>query len=251
MLKKLSKSKIYCLISVAIIFGSYIIQKFLHVYFDITRNFALVEAIVFSALTFVVIFILSKSKETFYSILTAIFGFRMMPPIIKQLGALAPEANIVYILVQKFALIIFALAIYKFYKEQVKPRPINAFPILCTMTVVPFFTEIQDQLTPYIAKATEGNMLYIYFSGFALYTIALIILLFVAVRSNPISARIVIDYELVALLLNICRRGAVVVILLSQNQHVSKSYYCWMAISAFFFVIFAVLRKKKLATTQA
>lgn len=250
MFKKLSKGKLYCLICVAIIFGSYIIQRTLHVCFDITRNFALIEAIVFSAATLIVFFILSKSKETFYGILTAIFGFRMMPPDIKVLEQLCPEANIIYFLVQKFSILIFALTILKLYQEQEKPREIKAFPVLCTMLVVPFFTNIQVQMASYLNVATNGNMLYTYFSHFILYSIAMFVLLFVAVKSNRLSSRVIIDYQLVALLLNIGRHLCVIIILLVQGNHVSKSHYCWIAICAFFMIAFYILRRKKLKITN-
>lgn len=246
MLKKISKGKLYCLICVAIIFGSYIIQKALHACFDITRSFALIEAMVFSVATLIVFFILSKSKEPFYGILTAIFGFRMMPPSINALQSLCPEANIVYFLVQRFSMIIFALAVLKLFQEQEKPRKITALPVLCTMLVVPFFTDIQNQMATYLYSITSGNMLYVYFSNFILYSIAMLILLFVAVKSNKLGSRIIIDYQLVALLLNIGRHLCSIIILFAHGNHVSKSHYCWIAICAFFMIVFYLLRRKKL-----
>lgn len=248
---KLSKGKLYCLISVIIIFGSYIIQKVLHISCDITREFAIVEAIIFSLAAAAVFLLVIKSSESFYGILTAIFGLRMMPPDISGLEKLSPEANIVYFLVQKFSMLIFALAILKIYEQQKKPKQIRAFPILCTILIVPFFMDIQSGISVFLPSVTGSYMLYSYFSGFILYSAAMIILLFVAAKSNLPSAKLITDYQMVALLLNIGRRCCAVIIALAQGNHISRSYYCWILIYAFFFAAFLILRKKKNATTEA
>ena len=248
MREKLSKGKLYCLISVAIIFGSYIIQRILHICFTVTREFAIIEAMVFCIATAVVFYLVTKSKESFYGILTAIFGLRMMPPDIGGLEQLAPEANIVYFLLQKFAMLIIALAIFKLYEEQEKPRQIRAFPLLCTIFVVPFFTDIQSEVSVYINSIANGNLIYSYFSGFIFYSIAMIILLLVAVKSNQVSANLITDYQMTALLLNGGRRICAILINLAQGNHISRSYYCWVLIYAFFFVSFYILRKKKQKT---
>lgn len=245
MRKKMTKGKIYCLTAVAIILGSYIIQKILHIVFDITREFAIIEAIVFTVATVIVFFLVTKSKETFYGILTAIFGFRMMPPDISNLAKLSPEANIVYFIVQKFSLLIFALAILWLYEQQEKPKQLKALPILCTMVVVPFFMDTQSEIAVYINSIANGNLIYSYFTGFIFYSLSMIILLFVATRTNVTGAKLIIDFQFVALLLNFGRRVCAVAINLAQGNHISRSYYCWIAIYIFFFIAFYVLRKKK------
>ncbi len=245
MREKMSVGKIYCLISVAIIFGSYIIQRILNICLDITREFAIIEAIVFSLATVIVFFLVTKSKETFYGILTAIFGLRMMPPIINNFENLSPEANIVYFLVKKFSIIIFAAAVLWLYEQQEKPKELKAFPILCTVFVVPFFTDIQEEISIYINSIANGNMIYSYFSAFIFYSLSMIILLFVAARSNKLSAKLIVDFQLTALLLNFGRRVCAIVINLAQGNHISRSYYCWIAIYVFFFIAFYVLKKKK------
>ncbi len=245
MRKKISSGKIDCIISVAIIFGSYIIQKILNICLNITREFAIVEAVVFSLATLIVFFLVTKSKETFYGILTAIFGLRMMPPVINMLEYLSPEAHIVYFLVQKFSIIIFALTVLWLYEQQEKPRKITAFPILCTICVVPFFTDIQGEISVYINSIANGNMIYSYFSAFIFYSLSMIILLFVAANSNYASAKLVIDFQLTALLLNFGRRICAIIINLAQGNHISRSYYCWVAIYVFFFTAFFILKNKK------
>lgn len=246
MTEKISKNKLYCLSAVMIIFCSYIAQRVLHICCDITKEFAIVEAIIFSIATIIVYFLVTKSKDSFYGILTAIFGFRMMPPTINGFEQLSAEANIVYFLVQKFSMLIFAVAILKLYEMQEKPKKIRAFPILCTILIVPFFLNIQGELSNYINSIADGNMLYSYFAGFILYTLAMIILMFIAVKSNTDSARLITDYQMIALLLNIGRRICAVAINLAWGNHISRSYYCWILIYTFFFIAFYVLRRKKL-----
>lgn len=247
---KLSKGKLYCLISVIIIFGSYIVQKILHICCDINREFAIIEAIVFSLAAAIVFLLVTKSNEGFYGILTAIFGLRMMPPDISELERFSPEANIVYFLVQKFSILIFALAILKIYEQQQKPKQIRAFPILCTIFIVPFFMDIQSEISVFLPSVTSSYMLYSYFSGFILYSAAMIILLFVATKSNVPSAHLITDYQMVALLLNFGRRCCAIIITLAQGNHISRSYYCWILIYAFFFIAFCILRKRKNAVTE-
>ncbi|MCH5321108.1 MAG: hypothetical protein J1E36_05055 [Eubacterium sp.] len=244
MREKITTGKIYCLTAVAIILGSYIIQRILHITLDITREFAIIEAIVFTVATVIVFFLVTKSKETFYGILTAIFGLRMMPPDISSLAKLSPEANIVYFIVQKFSLLIFAVAILWLYEQQEKPKQLKAVPILCTILVVPFFMDVQGEISVYINSIANGNLIYSYFTGFIFYSLSMIILLFVATRSNQQGAKLIIDFQFVALLLNFGRRICAVVINLAQGNHISRSYYCWIAIYIFFFIAFYVLRKK-------
>lgn len=245
MSEKIYKNKSYCLIAVIIIFGSHVIQKILHICCDITREFAIIEAIVFSIATMIVYFLVLKSKDSFYGILTAIFGLRMMPPDINGFEQLSAEGHIVYFIMQKFSMLIFAAAVLRLYELQKNPKQIRAFPILCTILIVPFFMGIQEELSQYINSIANGNMLYSYFTGFIFYTAAMIVLIFVAVKSNTASAKLIADYQMIALLLNAGRRISAVAINLFYGNHISKSYYCWILIYIFFFISFYVLRRKK------
>ena len=245
MAEKISKNKLYCLIAVAIILCSYISQRMLHICCDITREFAIIEAIIFSIATVVVLFLVTKSKDSFYGILIAIFGLRMMPPEINGLSQLCPEAHIVYFLVQKFSLLIFAAAILWLYEKQEKPKTLKALPILCTILVVPFFNNLQSEISVYINSIANGNMIYSYFSGFIFYSLAMIIMIFIATKSNNNSARLIVDFQMIALLVNAGRRICAIAINLAQGNHISRSYYCWIMIYVFFFIAFYVLRKRK------
>ncbi len=241
---KISKGKIYCLISVAIIFGFYILERVLDICIDVTREIAIIEAIVYSLSTALVYFLVTKSEEPFYGILTAMFGFRMLPTKINNLSSFSEEAGLVYFIVQKFALIIFAIAIIKLYRLQKTPREIRPIPILVTIVAIPFCIEVYSYVSEALLNIT-GNMLYSYFACFIIYSFTLIVLLFCAVKTNFQSARLIIDYELVALILNVGRRICTVIIWAVQGTHISKSYFCWIAIYVFFILAFFVLRTKK------
>ena len=111
MKEKMTQGKIYCLISAVLIFGSYIVQRALKLVLVQDRSTVIIEAFVFSLLTAVVYFLVSKSREPFYGVLMAIFGIRMLPPEISTLAEFSAEADLVYFIVKKFAVVIFAITI--------------------------------------------------------------------------------------------------------------------------------------------
>lgn len=244
MKEKITKGKLYCLISAGIIFGAYIAQRILNMTLEPTKTGVLVQAIVFSTLTAVVYFLVAKSDEPFYGILAAIFGIRMLPPNITGLGEFSPQAELLYYFVQKASFVIFAFAIVKLYELQKRPRMIKPIPILCTILIVPFFNEISVTVNNFIMEQS-GNMLYSYFASFAIYSAAMICLLFVGTRCSKVSAALICDFQLVALLLNAGRKICAIIIHLANSAHISRSYYCWVVIYGFFFIAFYVLRKHR------
>ncbi len=245
--KKSYNGRVNCLISAAIIFGIYILQKLIHIVAQPSKQLVVAEALVFTALLAVVYFLVMKSNEPFYGILTAIFGIRMMPPDIAMIKELSPEADMLYFLVKKAAIVIFLLAIVRLYEQQKKPRLIKPIPIICTIAVVPFVSEIQSTLGAFLADKT-GTMLYSYFSDFALYSAAMIVLLFVASRTSKQGAQLICDFQLVALVLNLGRRIAAIIInTFIYHNHISRSYYCWIVIYIFFFGAFMYLKNKRKA----
>lgn len=244
--RKVSSGKIYCLVSAIIIFGCYIAQRAISIGFEATRRLAIVQAIIFSLCVAIVYFLVVKSEEIFYGILAAIFGFRMLPPSIPSLADFSKGADALYFIVSKAALAIFALAILKLYRKQDAPRQIKAVPIICLMAAVPYFMDISGAVASYIYEATGSNMLYVYFTNFAFYALAMIVTLFVGVRANKESAKLVADYQLAALIINAGRRLCVIAVNVINGNHVSKSYYCWIAIYIFFFAAFYIMRKRKI-----
>lgn len=244
MKEKITKGKLLCLLSAGIIFGTYIVQRIISLLFEPTEKGVLVQAIVFSALTAIVYFLVSRSDEPFYGILAAIFGIRMLPPAITGLAQCSPQGNLLYYFVEKAAFVIFAFAIVKLYELQKRPRMIKPIPILCTIIVVPFFNEISATVSKFIVDQS-GKMLYAYFASFAIYGVAMLCLLFVATRCSKVSAALICDFQMVALLLNAGRRICAIIIQTANSVHISRSYYCWIVIYAVFFVAFYVLRKHR------
>lgn len=242
----ITKGKIYCMISAVIIFGVYIMQRVLSLTLAPTKELVMAEAIVFTALVAVVYLFVTKSNESFYGILMAIFGVRMMPPDILHLEQISPDANIIYYIVKNVSAVIFLLAILKLYRKQSTPKYVTPVPILCTLAVVPFINEIQNTVGSYLADRMD-TMIYAYFACFALYSAAMIVMLVTALYSNVGGAKLICDFQIVALALNIGRRiAAIVITSVIRGNHISRSYYCWIAIYAFFMVAFYILKKKKL-----
>ncbi len=242
---KISSGKIYCLISAIIIFGCYTAQRAIINGFAQTRELAILQAIVFSLCVVIVYFLITKSEELFYGILMAVFGFRMLPPDIESLEQFSRGADALYFIVRKAALAIFAFAILKLYRKQKSPKPIRAVPIISLMVIVPYFLDISNAVSPYIYDVSGSNMLCVYFTGFAFYSLAMIVTLFIGMKTNETSAVFIADYQMVALLINAGRKICAVAINLINSNHVSKSYYCWIAIYIFFFGAFYIMKRKK------
>ncbi len=245
--EKMNKGKLYCLVSAVIIFGAYAVQRVLNIAVEPSRTSVLIQAMAFTLLSAVVYFLISKSNEPFYGILTALFGIRMLPIEIPQLEQFSAGADIVYFLVSKVTFIIFAIAIIRLYRLQNKENSLTSLPIICAIFIVPFFNEINTVVSSYVAGISDGNMLYSYFIGFAVYSASLLCMLFVALRSNDTGARLICDFQLVALLLNAGRRVCAIIINAVQGNHISGSYYCYIAIYVVFFIAFFILRKKRCA----
>lgn len=247
LLKGMTKGKIYCLISAVIIFGSYTVQRIISILTEPSRTSLIAEALVFSALTAVVYFFVSKSSEPFYGILISIFGIRMLPPEISTLSEYSAAADFVYLLVAKAAFLIFLVAIIRLYQKQEGENKLDVVPIICVIIIVPISNEIQAAVTRLVAYDFKESMLYAYFAGFILYSAAMIFLLYIAGRYSSASTRLICDYQLIALLVNFARRACAVIINVSTGTHISRSYYCWLLIYVFFFIAFIIRRKKSLS----
>lgn len=238
--------KLYCLLSAVIIIGCYAAQRTLALTADATRTLVIVEAMVFSLAVAVVYFLVTRSNEAFYGILISLLGFKMMPPDIGGLRTLCPGAYIVYYIVCKAAVVIFALAIIKLFRMQKGREKIGVLPVLFLIAAVPFSNEISATIASFVNGYANGNRLYEYFILFAFYSATMLLTLFLASKCSYISAKLMCEYSIVALCVNLARRVCVAVIYTAKDYHVSKSYFCWMAIYVFFIIAFSLLEKKKL-----
>lgn len=248
MRKGLSKEKIYCVLSAVIIFGAYISQRIINLTLSPSRTLLISQAFIYSLLTLIVYLLIVNSKDYFYGILIACFGVRMMPPdILNSLNQISKSAGLVYFIVTKMAVVIFVIAIIKLYNKQENPKAIKPIPILALLLVVPFSNEIQIAIHEYL-YAFSGTMIYSYFADFTIYTVAMIVLLFIANNYSWQSTRLITDFQITALGLSTCRRICAIAINLAKGNHISKSYYCWILIYIFFILAFMYLRKKKIKT---
>ncbi len=241
----MTQGKKICLVAAAIIFVCYIGERFINVFVDTTRELALFEAIAFSLCTLIVYLLLVYSQEPYYGILIAALGFRMMPPDIRwMVNSESMAAGVVYYVVQKSALLIFAFAILRLYKYQDKDKLITPLSIIAVLVLMPFINDVSAVISDYLLLFT-GKMYASYFACFILAAIAEIVLLFLASQTTKQGAIFICDFQIIALVLNIARRVLAIAIMTVRDTHVSKSYYVWIAIFAFFTVAFALMKKKR------
>lgn len=242
---KLSTGNTYCLISAFIIFVSYIGERFVNIFIQHSRGLALGEAFFFSLMTFAVYMLLVNSQEPFYGILIAAFGFRMMPPnILGLINSESMAAGVVYYIVEKMAMIIFAFAILRLYKLQDPDDYISPLSIIAILVLMPFANDVTSVISNYLLAFT-GKMYASYFASFAIFTAVQLVLLFLASQTTNKGARFICNFQIVALLLNFARKITAVIIMTARAQHVSKSYYVWIVIYAFFDVVFILMSKKR------
>ncbi len=243
---KLSKDKRLCLFSIAIITVSFAIEKIIEWNIFPGKEFSLILAFIFTLLLAAVVYIISKSKSSFYALLAALIGYKMMPPPIASMQYTTAHGDMLYFIVQKVAVILFVILIFKFYNIQEKPRSIKSLPILAIMFAVPFFMGIAAKLSTYFYNET-GSMLYSYFSQFLCYIIASAVILIVAYCSNYDSMRFTAYFEFAALGINVLRKAGAIAVNIIDGNHVSKSYYCWIAIYFVLIIAFYIAKKKKKA----
>lgn len=243
MASKLNKAKFMSLGAIFLIVASFAAERFIDMFNKPVGKQATILALVFTVLLGVVCFLISKTENAFFGLLAALLGYKMMPPDISSLSH-DTDSGMLYFIVKKAAVIIFVLLIYKFYKMQEKSHKINALPILTAMVAVTFANGFSVQTLDYFQQKT-GSMIGFYFTKFACYILASLVILIVAYRSNYDSMRFIAYYEFVALGINIAKRGAVVILNLVNAQHVSKSYYCWIAIYIVLIVLFYLAKEKK------
>jgi hypothetical protein len=132
---------------------------------------------------------------------------------------------------------------------QEEPHEIRSLPILAILLSVPFFNKIASVLGSFFMYKT-GSMLYVYFTQFACYTAAVLVILAIAYNSGFSSMRFTAYFEFTALSINILRQLGKIVYFAIAGEHISKSLYSWIAIFVVLMICFAVatnIKKKQLA----
>ncbi|MBQ9531887.1 MAG: hypothetical protein IJR70_07420 [Eubacterium sp.] len=242
--KFFTKENIMCVLATMIIVLSYGAQRIIEVALSPDKSLALILAIVYTLLLAVVLFLISKSNNSYFGILAALIGYKMMPPPVNFLSQTTVDGSTLYFLVGKAAALLFVIVIYKLYKSQEEPHEIRSLPLLVILLSIPFFSEIAQVISNYFMFKT-GDMLYCYFVQFALYAAAVLVVLGVAYVSGYSSLKFTKYFECVALSINILRRLGKIGYLAISHQHISKSNYVWIALYIVLIICFFVAEKKK------
>ncbi len=241
---KLNKSQLNCVVAMIIIVAGYATERVVSIAFQPEKNFAIIMAMAFTALVAVVYFLISKTEDPFFGLLAALLGYKMMPPNITMLDQTSTDGSMLYFIVKKVAVVIFVLLILKLYEAQPKPRAIKPLALLGLMVMIPFFTTIGHKFDAYFMQET-GNMLFVYFTDFICYSMATIVMVGFAYQSGYESLVFASYFEYVALAINILRRGVIIIGGLVAHEHVSRSYYVWIAIYVILIIGITVAKKVK------
>lgn len=242
--KFFTKENMMCALATAIIVATYGAQRIFEVTLQPDKNLALILAIVYTLLLAVVLLLISRSNNSYFGILAALIGYKMMPPPLNFLSQTTADGATLYYLVGRAAAVIFVLLVYKLYKMQEEPHEIRSLPILTIMLSVPFFTGISGFLSNYLMYKT-GNMLYCYFVQFALYAAAVMVILGVGYVSGYSSLKFCAYFEFTALSINILRQLGKIGYFAIKGEHISKSYFVWIALFIILMICFAVALKIK------
>ena len=241
---KFSKGQMTALAALFIVFACYAAEKAFKRLTEWNSVSALLQACVYVVCVVVVYFLIVKSKETYFGMISALFAFKIMPPQLIMLQYANADAYMIYYIAGKAAIVLYILAIYKLYKSQPSPKEIKAEPVLAVILVANFISPISEKLSAYVFGKT-GTMMLPYAVQALCYILIMAVLIIVACMNSGKSATLVTDFSIIGLVINILRKTASLLILASAGMHISKSYFCWIAIYAVLIVCFVIVRKKR------
>jgi len=241
---KLSKEQITALIPLFIVFLCYAAEKAFKRLTEWNSVSALLQACVYVICIAAVYYLIIKSRNTYFGMISALFAFKIMPPQLDMLKYTNYDAYMVYYIAGKAAIVLFILAMYKLYKSQPAPKEIKAEPILAIILVANFISPIAEKLASYAFSKT-GTMMLPYAVQALCYIMVMAILFTIAYLSSGKSATLITDFSIIGLVINTLRKAASMLIVAAAGTHISKSYICWIAIYAVLIACFAFLRKKK------
>lgn len=241
---KITKDKTTAVIAIIITVGAHAVERLIEIFAEPSRALSFGIAVVMTLLLGVVCLLLFKNKNTFFGLLAALLGYKMLPPTIKMVTDMSLYASELYYLVRCAAMLLFIIIIVKFYRQQKGDEKIEVLPILAIMMSVPFFMQIASHSYRFFMIKT-GSMLYYYFASFACYIIASLVILAIAYKSNVASMRFTAYFEFVCLGINILKKVGVIIALAIQGDHISRSNYCWIAIYAVLIFCFWLAKEQK------
>lgn len=243
--KTLKNDQTKCVFAIGLIMACFAGVRFVEIFAQPDKTLSLILAMVCTLALAVVYFIISKTSNAFYGLLASIIGYKMMPPAITTLINHTTDGAVLYYLVRKAAVVLFVLLIIKMYKMQKDEDKIKLIPIAAIMVVVPFCSEVGRVLGTHLTNQLGGSMVYYYFSCYAFYIIAVMVVLMTAYRSNYATLRFTCYFEFVALAINMLKKIALVVALAVKGQHISKNYFAWIIIFTALIAVFAIVKENR------
>lgn len=243
---KFNKEQLPAIISMLLIFGSYIAEKAFKRLADWSSTSALIQAFAYTAAVLAVFLLLYNSKDYFLGMLTSILAFKILPPEMEMLRQTAFDASAVYFLVRKAALAMFLYLVYYFYQKLRKQSPddyVHVWGLASIMLIFPYIQSVASDFEQYALLKTH-DMMYVY----ALQAIAFVIIFAImygfCFKFPGATARLICDYAAFVLVVRIFRKATSVLIIAHSGAHVSKSYFAWIAICTVLLVCSALIRKK-------
>ena len=241
---KLIRDKSIAILSIAISVAAYAVERLIEIFCEPSRALSFGLAFSMTLCLGAVCFLLLKNKNVFMGLLASLIGYKMLPPTISMISSTSLYGEELYYLVRCAAALIFIALIVKFYRLQKGEERIKTLPILAIMLSTPFFTKIATDSYSFVMVKT-GNMLYYYFLTFACYIVGSLVILAIAYRANYASMRFAAYFEFIALGINALKRIGAIVATVSAGDHISRSYYCWIAIYAVLALGFWLAKEKK------
>ncbi len=243
---KLTAQRKKSLLAIVIILISYAAERLIEMFIPNGRKLGIVLAIVYTLILALTLYIIYSARDTYFGLMAALFGYKMMPVSISFLYSYSHSADLLYFIVKKAAMLMFLVLIYWLYIQQDKDKEkrVSAPTVLVLIFSVPFFTEISNALFRFFLDRT-GSMLYGYLSQFAVYAFATFVIIGVAYYSGCFSLRFATLYEMLALLINTVKVGAKIGYRVLNGWHISKSFFVWIALYAVLMVCFAFALRLK------
>ena len=241
---KISRDGKLCIFTIAVILVSYAAERLFEIFLTHGRTIGIVLAMVYTLLLAFTVYVISKTKETRLGLLATLLAYKIMPVKISYLYQYSQSADMLFFIVKKAAMLMFAVLIFRLYSAQDKEKRVTAPVILTIIFAVPFCTEISSALMKYFLNVT-GSMLFGYFSQFALYALATFVILGTAYYSGMYSLRFAAGYEIIALIINVVKVGAKIGYRILNSWHISKSFYVWIVLYLALMLCFALALKIK------
>lgn len=224
----------------------YIAERSIDRFAASNEHFGYIQAYLYFAVYFAIFLIcVTCNIRPFYSMMTSLIGFRMIPPL-DMLKEHSPNAYIAYFLASRLLMILFVIALITEYRKQTDKARVNPLQILSLIVIIPFFQNIIETVGEF-TQQTYDTMIPTYLVQFIFYLIGSLLILYIAYDSaTNAGTHFVCNFELVSLGVNLVLRLITIIVLITGNQYVSKSHYCWAVIYAFLMMLFLIVKEDRI-----